>query len=129
MWKDEFDAMAKKTVIKLMLSKYAPLSTDMARAQEVDQAILLDEKTKYIDNLKETPQEISEEKERQRLLKYIKNAKTLEELEKCKISCTEPETVEAYEEKEKQFKTEVKAQGGGPGVDFQSSGGAGGASK
>jgi recombinase, phage RecT family len=46
MWKDEFDAMAKKTVIKLMLSKYAPLSTDMARAQEVDQAILLDEKNK-----------------------------------------------------------------------------------
>lgn len=38
-WKDNFDAMAQKTVIKLLLNKFAPLSinSDLARAIEVDQ--------------------------------------------------------------------------------------------
>lgn len=37
-WKDEFDAMAKKTVIKLLLKTYAPLSVEMQQAIEADQA-------------------------------------------------------------------------------------------
>lgn len=36
-WVDNFEAMATKTVIKLLLSKYAPLSIDMAKAIEIDQ--------------------------------------------------------------------------------------------
>ena len=38
-WKDNFDAMAQKTVIKLLLNKFAPLSinSDLARGIEVDQ--------------------------------------------------------------------------------------------
>ncbi len=38
-WVDNFDAMAQKTVIKLLLNKFAPLSisSDLARAIEVDQ--------------------------------------------------------------------------------------------
>ncbi len=36
-WKDNFDAMARKTVIKLILSKYGPLSVDMQKAIEFDQ--------------------------------------------------------------------------------------------
>lgn len=103
MWADEFDAMAKKTVIKLMLSKYAPMSTDMAKAQEVDQAVLLDDKTKYLDNQKESAQDISEEKERQRLIKYIKNCKSIKSLEMCKSSCTTDELAEMYSEKEKKL--------------------------
>lgn len=103
LWKDEFDSMARKTVIKLMLSKYAPLSTDMAKAQEVDQAVLMDEKTKYIDNQKESAQDVSEEKERKRLLAHIRNCKTLKSLEQCKSSCVTEETVEAYQEKEKKL--------------------------
>lgn len=45
-WKDNFDAMAKKTVIKLLLSKFAPLSTQM------EQAIVQDQKAgdEYLDN-------------------------------------------------------------------------------
>lgn len=35
-WSDDFDAMAKKTVLKLLLSKYAPKSVEM---QQVNQAI------------------------------------------------------------------------------------------
>lgn len=38
-WKDNFDAMAQKTVIKLILNKYAPLSVDMQKAIELDQTV------------------------------------------------------------------------------------------
>lgn len=43
-WKDNFDAMATKTVLKLLLSKQAPLSITPALAQavEADQAIIRD---------------------------------------------------------------------------------------
>ncbi len=43
-WKDNFDAMATKTVIKLLLSKQAPLSIvpTLAQAVEADQAIIRD---------------------------------------------------------------------------------------
>jgi len=46
-WVDNFDAMAQKTVIKLLLSKFAPLSIDMARAIEIDQS---DSDGDYSDN-------------------------------------------------------------------------------
>lgn len=48
-WADNFDAMAQKTVIKLLLNKFAPLSinSDLAKAIEVDQA---DDEGNYADN-------------------------------------------------------------------------------
>lgn len=39
-WKDNFDAMAKKTVIKLLISKYAPMSVELQKAVENDQAVV-----------------------------------------------------------------------------------------
>jgi len=39
-WKDNFDAMAKKTVIKLLISKYAPMSVELQKAVESDQAVI-----------------------------------------------------------------------------------------
>lgn len=41
-WKDNFSAMAKKTVLKLLLSKYAPMSVDIEKAITADQAEILD---------------------------------------------------------------------------------------
>ena len=43
-WKDNFDAMAQKTVIKLLLSKQAPLSIDtpLATAVQADQSVIHD---------------------------------------------------------------------------------------
>lgn len=38
-WTTDFDAMAKKTVLKLLLSKFAPLSVDMREAVRTDQAV------------------------------------------------------------------------------------------
>lgn len=46
-WKDNFDAMAKKTVLKRILNQYAPLSVDMQKALEYDQA---DADGRYPDN-------------------------------------------------------------------------------
>lgn len=58
-WKDNFSAMAKKTVTKLLLSKYAPLSIEMQRAMIFDQASIKGEvnvedidstNVEYVDN-------------------------------------------------------------------------------
>ena len=52
-WKDNFDAMALKTVTKLLLSKQAPLSIEMQTAQLADQSIVRDVETSdfdYIDH-------------------------------------------------------------------------------
>lgn len=50
-WETDFDAMAKKTVLKLLLSKYAPLSVDMQSAIKFDQAIIGEnDSVRYVDN-------------------------------------------------------------------------------
>ena len=41
-WKDQFETMALKTVLKLLLSKQAPLSIEMQKAQLADQAVVRD---------------------------------------------------------------------------------------
>ena len=38
-WNDNFDAMAIKTVVKLLLNKFAPLSIDMQKAIKIDQKV------------------------------------------------------------------------------------------
>lgn len=51
-WADNFDAMAQKTVLKLLLSKQAPLSIDMPLTQAIqaDQAVIIDGEYRYSDN-------------------------------------------------------------------------------
>ena len=46
LWKDDFDSMAKKTVLKLLISKYGPQSTQMQDAIKGDQMI----DNEYADN-------------------------------------------------------------------------------
>ena len=82
LWKDNFDSMAKKTVIKLLLSKYAPMSIDMQTASESDQATLewneeeetID--TNYIDNTEEKV-----DAEAERIKDFLEEATTQEELD------------------------------------------------
>lgn len=49
-WATDFDAMAQKTIIKALLSKYAPLSVDMRTAVESDQAVIDNNALRYHDN-------------------------------------------------------------------------------
>lgn len=55
-WKTNFDGMAKKTVLKLLLSKFGIMSIEMQTAQKVDQAVIKDIKdnnnieVEYVDN-------------------------------------------------------------------------------
>jgi recombination protein RecT len=50
-WKNDFDSMALKTVIKLLLSKYGILSIGMETAIQADQAVISPEgEYKYVDN-------------------------------------------------------------------------------
>lgn len=54
-WKDNFDAMCKKTVLKLMLNKGdAPMSVEIQQAIKYDQSVIIDEQGnhRYADNEK-----------------------------------------------------------------------------
>ena len=87
LWKDDFDAMATKTVLKLLLSKFAPLSIEMQRAIIADQAVINDADTldvTYTDNEPDTPVVINKEHERIELM--INDAKTMPELAKLEKS-------------------------------------------
>lgn len=60
-WSTDFDVMAQKTVMKLNLSKNAPLSIELRDAIRFDQAVIEEEnKPKYIDNPKEQAQQAVE---------------------------------------------------------------------
>jgi recombination protein RecT len=104
LWTTDFDAMAQKTVIKLLLSKYAPLSVDMQTAAISDQSVINNPETldvTYIDN-DEVKQVSQEEKESERLSNLINNAKSAEELKKL-LKHVGDEHRELYNTKLKQF--------------------------
>lgn len=57
-WSTNFDAMAKKTVLKLLLNKFGIVSIDqqsldLIKALQADQAVITDEGLRYIDNEQE----------------------------------------------------------------------------
>ena len=78
-WKDDFDSMALKTVIKDILSKWSPLSIEMQRAIITDQAVLDENQNPtYTDNEVEVV-EIDHEFDRAEQL--FKACKTIAELD------------------------------------------------
>lgn len=87
LWKDDFDSMARKTVLKLLLSKFAPLSVSMQKAVITDQSIINDAETMdvtYIDNPQEILQQEAKSKEEiaeERLIGLINSATTIKELQ------------------------------------------------
>ena len=82
LWKTDFDSMAKKTVLKLLLGKFGPLSIDtsMQLAVSSDQATINDpeniEDITYVDN---SETKVDPDLERQRLL--LNNLKTQEDFD------------------------------------------------
>lgn len=85
LWKDNFDAMAQKTVLKLLLSKWGPLSVDtqMQLAMQADQAAIrmesiedtaiADATMEYVDNVEEVTEEETPEQKKERLRKDKKD--------------------------------------------------------
>lgn len=86
LWKDDFDGMARKTVIKLNLSKNAPLSVEMQKAVIADQAVVNDAETEdveYVDTDTDNEQDVKYE-----------DLQTLYELKKSALSKEEQESAQ-----------------------------------
>lgn len=111
LWTSDFDAMASKTVIKLLLAKYAPLTVDMQTAQLADQAIIKgQDEFEYTDNVPELPEEVAKEKEKERLKKHINDSKSVKELNKCLEFLADDETKKLYQEKLKELLTKKETK-------------------
>lgn len=73
LWADSFDSMAKKTVLKLLISKFGPLNTQLQKAIKEDQTV----DGEYEDNPMRKP-ELSEEQETEIVADAAKLAEELE---------------------------------------------------
>lgn len=80
LWKDDFDAMALKTVLKLNLSKYAPMSVEMQTAIVADQAVIKNAETQEVEYVDADAVEVDKEAERVKAL--LADAKDINSLNK-----------------------------------------------
>lgn len=77
-WVSNFDAMAKKTVLKDLISKYAPMSVDMQQAIKYDQSVILTdpdtgtEEVLYVDNPEEIRIETISKEQQEEIAKIIR---------------------------------------------------------
>lgn len=55
LWKDDFDSMAAKTVLKALLSKWGVLSTEMQNAVKFDQGVVKSVETQEVEYLDNDP--------------------------------------------------------------------------
>lgn len=107
LWNDNFDSMATKTVIKLLLSKFAPLSIEMQKAVVTDQAVINDEEAidvTYADNVEEIPID----KEEERITLMIQDAKSADELELLRKNIATDAQAELFADKMESIKTTKK---------------------
>lgn len=88
-WTTDFDAMARKTVLKLLLSRYAPLSVEMQKAVTSDQAVFRNDTDTptYIDN--DVQETTAEEVTEATIVRDILKAKTKEEVQEIIMSMPE----------------------------------------
>jgi recombination protein RecT len=103
LWKDDFDSMAIKTVLKLLLSKFAPLSIEMQKAVIADQSVINNAETEdvtYVDN-----EETVIDKEAERVTIMINQASSLTDLDKItdKVELNQEQLL-AYDLKKGEFK-------------------------
>jgi len=84
-WIDDFGQMAEKTVLKLLLSRRAPISINdnMHRAIVADQSVIIDDESMevyYPDNKTVSINEHQQAQERDRVISHINNSSSLDEL-------------------------------------------------
>jgi len=97
-WKSDFESMALKTVTKLLLSKFAPLSIEMQRAVVTDQSVINDAETEDITYVDQEPLMLVD-KETERIAMLIDDCKTVTELEALKPHITSDEIQGLFNQK------------------------------
>jgi len=102
-WKDvdQFHEMAKKTVLKNMLSKWGILSIEMQKAIVADQGVINDAETEdieYMDNTEEKVVTYPEDKENERMAILINDATSKEDLAKLEKD-VKPELLDLFNQK------------------------------
>jgi recombination protein RecT len=111
LWETDFDTMAQKTVLKLILSKYAPLSIDMQRAIIADQSIIKDVDTldvDYTDNTTYSIEETNDLKEKERVIEHIDSATTPENLKEVESLIAKHQLQDQFDFKLAQLQTTKK---------------------
>jgi len=101
LWKDDFDAMAIKTVLKALLAKFAPLSIEMQKAYITDQALINDTEANdvtYVDN-----ETVEIDKEKERIALMINDAQTVEQLESISMH-VDPDQLDMFNQKKETLK-------------------------
>lgn len=111
-WVDNLDAMSRKTVIKLLLNSYGLITTELAKAIEADQAVIKGEDDyEYVDNEKQTPEDIAADKERERIVEHIKTSKTVKELQQLDPSnIRDADVFDMYDAKKKELEKTPKGE-------------------
>jgi recombination protein RecT len=96
LWQSDFVGMGTKTVLKLLLSKYAPLSIEMQRATITDQGVIKDEnatEVQYVDN-----EDTEVDKEKERLLLMLNDCQTIADVDMLRESLPDVDN-EVFESK------------------------------
>ena len=106
-WKTNFDAMAKKTVLKQLISKFGIMSVEMQDAVVKDQQIIDKEGNgEYADNNNIVIK--PEQDDRSEVLKFIQDeVETIESLEQVVNECKTDEEREAYDKKYEELQAEL----------------------
>ena len=111
-WKDDYPAMASKTVLKKLLSKYAPMnielqSVELQKAITSDGGVLNDSGESididYSDNVPMSISEKADEKEVERISKKIEEAKDIDSLESLKAASDAYQLAELFNQKKSQL--------------------------
>jgi recombination protein RecT len=96
LWKTDFPSMATKTVLKLLLSKFAPLSIDMQRAIDIERDADDAVDIPYSDD------DILIDKEHEKVTTLIEAAKSVEDLESIALM-VESDQVDLFNSKKEQL--------------------------
>lgn len=86
-WQTDFDAMAKKTVLKSLLSKYAPMSVEMSKALTADQAVIRENSViDYVDSTIDEQEQPEPQQEQQvkKVMEKAQKAKAMAQAAKTK---------------------------------------------
>ena len=98
LWQTDFEVMASKTVLKLLLSKFGPLSVEIQKAVVNDQAVINDlGEPEYVDH-----EEVIVNKVQERAVLLLNDCKTLDDLKKIEKEIPD-ELIDLYIEKKDQL--------------------------